>query len=94
MCGETLYFLDIGFEALKLGIEIDGREVHRAENRPQFNHDRRKWTNLHNAGWALLHYGADHVFDDADWFLDSVRTALIRRRRQAGLAPSTGSGNR
>ena len=69
LCGEALYYVDIGFEALKLGIEIDGREVHKAENRPQFNHDRRKWTSLHNAGWELLHYGADHVFDEPDWFV-------------------------
>ncbi len=83
-CGAALYFVDVGFEALKLGIEIDGREVHRAENRPQFNHDRRKWTSLQNAGWALLHFGADHVFDEPDWFIDSVRSGLILRRRQAG----------
>lgn len=39
VCGEALYFLDIGFEALKLGIEIDGREVHKAENREDFIRD-------------------------------------------------------
>ena len=77
-------FVDIGFEALKLGIEIDGREVHKAENRAQFNHDRHKWTQLVNAGWILLHFAADHVFGDPDWYVDSVQAALISRRRQAG----------
>ncbi len=84
MCGESLYFVDVGFEALRLGIEIDGREVHRAENREQFNHDRRKWTCLHNQGWSLLHYGADHIFHEADWFIESVKTAVMLRRRRAG----------
>ena len=84
ICGASLYFVDIGFEALRLGIEIDGREVHKAENRAQFSHDRRKWTCLHNQGWALLHYAADHVFHEADWFVDSVQTALMLRRRRAG----------
>jgi very-short-patch-repair endonuclease len=82
-CGEALYFLDVGFQALKLGIEIDGRGVHRAENRDQFNHDRRKWTCVVNRGWTLLHFGADHVFDDAEFYIDSVRTALMRCRRRA-----------
>ncbi len=83
MCGESLYFVDIGFEALKLGIEIDGREVHKAENREQFNHDRRKWTCLVNAGWTLLHFAADHVFGEADCYVDSVQSALMRLRRRA-----------
>lgn len=74
-----LYFLDIGFEALKLGIEIDGREVHKAENVTQFNHDRRKWTSVHNAGWCLLHFSAAHVFDEAEWTVDSVRRAVAQR---------------
>ena len=83
ICGESLYFVDIGFEALKLGIEIDGREVHKAENREQFNHDRRKWTCLVNSGWTLLHFAADHVFGEADFYVDSVQSALMRLRRRA-----------
>ncbi len=82
LCGETVYFVDIGFEALKLGIEIDGREVHRAENREQFNHDRRKWTCLANQGWMLLHFGADHVFGDPEFYVDSVQAAQVLRRRR------------
>lgn len=81
-CGDALYFLDIAFEALRLGIEIDGREVHKAENREQFNRDRRKWTCLVNEGWTLLHFAADHVFGEGEFFVDSVRTALMCRRRQ------------
>ena len=83
-CGEALYFLDVAFEALKLGIEIDGREVHRAENVRQFHHDRRKWTVLYNEGWALLHFGPEHISGDPDWFVASVQRAQLLRQRRLG----------
>lgn len=57
-----------------------------AENRAQFNHDRHKWTQLGNAGWMLLHFAADHIFDEPDWYVESVQSALILRGRQAGYA--------
>jgi very-short-patch-repair endonuclease len=82
-CGSTLYWVDVGFERLKLGLEIDGREVHKAENVAQFCHDRRKWTTLVNHGWTLLHFAASHVFDEPDWFVETVQTARTRAERRA-----------
>jgi very-short-patch-repair endonuclease len=82
LCGDWLYYLDIGFRALKLGIEIDGREIHSAENVRQFHHDRQKWTTLTLHGWMLLHFAANHLFDEPGWFVDCVQSGVTLRRRQ------------
>ncbi len=83
ICHDELYYLDIAFRHRRLGIEIDGREVHRAENVRQFHHDRRKWTILALSGWTLLHFGADHVFGDPEFFVSSVQRAVARSERRS-----------
>lgn len=77
--GQTQHVLDVVFDDVKLAIEVDGYEFHRAERRLQFHRDRRKWTDLAAAGWIVLHFTWEHLTEDPDWVLSRIREALPRR---------------
>jgi very-short-patch-repair endonuclease len=71
-----LYYVDIAFKALRIAVEIDGYEVHRAENRDQFEHDRRKWSALTAAGWRVLHFTGRHLRDQPEWVIATIRRTV------------------
>jgi very-short-patch-repair endonuclease len=78
------YVIDLVFPALRVAIEVDGYEIHRAENQDQFHRDRRKWTDLAAAGWLVLHFTWPQLTDDQDWVLRRIRQALgLARSRVA-----------
>ncbi len=74
------YVVDVVFPALRVAIEVDGYEIHRAENQDQFHRDRRKWTDLAAAGWLLLHFTWPQLTDDPDWVLRRIRQSLALAR--------------
>lgn len=78
--GRSSHSLDVVFDEVKVAIEVDGYEFHRAEQRLQFHRDRRKWTELAAAGWIVLHFTWEHLTEDPDWVLGRVREALRRAR--------------
>lgn len=80
MVGQVGYVVDLVFGALRVAIEVDGYEVHRAENQEQFHRDRRKWTDLAAAGWIVLHFTWPQLTEDPDWVLDRIRQALTLAR--------------
>jgi very-short-patch-repair endonuclease len=73
-CGERRYYLDVGFAACRVAVEIDGYEVH--SRRPQFHRDRQKWSDLTAAGWRVLHFTYDQLRDEPAWVIDTLRSAL------------------
>ncbi|GAB3757060.1 endonuclease domain-containing protein [Microlunatus parietis] len=75
-CAGHRYPVDVVFERARLIIEVDGYAYHRAENRDQFQRDRRKWTELAAAGWTVLHLTWDHLVFDPGWVVDRVRRVL------------------
>ncbi len=81
--GGTRYVVDIVFLNLRVVIEVDGYEFHRAERQEQFHRDRRKWTDLATAGWIVLHFTWPQLTEDPDWVLESVRRALRLGRARA-----------
>lgn len=83
--GRIRHVVDVVFDELKVAIEVDGYEFHRAEQRLQFHRDRRKWTDLASAGWIVLHFTWEHLTEDPDWVLRRIREALHRAPvRRAG----------
>lgn len=78
-CALRRYFIDLAFVAHRVAIEVDGYEVH--SRRPQFEHDRRKWSDLTAAGWVVLHFTWHQVTEEPDWVIATVRATLRRRSR-------------
>lgn len=66
------YFVDIAFARLKIAIEIDRYEIHRAENREQFEHDRRKGSALTAAGWRVLRFTRRQLRDQPEWVIAMI----------------------
>ena len=71
-----LYFLDIALLALRIAIEIDGYQTHRAENRKQFEQDRGKWSRLTAAGWRVLHFTWLQLTEEPDWVVAVIRRTM------------------
>lgn len=83
LVGQRSYVDDLVFGVLRVAIEVDGYEVHRAENHEQFHRDRRKWTDLAAAGWIVLHFTWPQLTEDPDWVLNRIRQALAVARSRA-----------
>lgn len=83
-------FLDIGFDKLRLAIEIDGYEVH--TGRGTFEHDRLRQNLLTNAGWHVLRFTWLMLVEHPDLVLATIREAIdllngnvtSRRRERRG----------
>ncbi len=74
-CGHR-YFLDVGFEAQKVAIEVDGFEFH--GTRSAFEYDRERGNDLVQDGWRVLHLTAMALGDER---------RLIRRVRDVLRSP-------
>ena len=79
------YFLDIGFEAVRLGIEIDGYEHHRSA--AAFHYDRMRDADLAIADWQIVRLPAG-LTDEADRFAHIVVQLLRARSLALGLPTS------
>lgn len=83
-CGRN-YWLDAGFEAIRLAVEVDGWEFHSSRGAFESDHDR--CNDLSEAGWDLLRFTARMLDDEAE-VARRVRAfisrARARRRRGAG----------
>jgi len=77
------YFLDIAFRAIKLVIEIDGREFHTLPD--VFESDRDRQNALVLDGWVMLRLTYRMLVDRPDYVLATVRSGMELARR---LRPS------
>lgn len=68
------YYIDIGFPAQKLAVEIDGREFHLGEE--EFEHDRWRQNDLVNAGWRVLRFTVRMLEETPHLVLAMLREAL------------------
>ena len=88
------YFLDVEFDGLMLGIEVDGYEVHGPHNREQFQKDRRKWSTLTSVGWRLLHFTWHQLEHESEWVIatvvSSIDLARAEKARGNGFPGSSG----
>lgn len=65
--GSNTYFIDVAFPAVRLAVEIDGREFH--SDRVQFEQDRHRQNALVSAGWTVLRFTWD-MLHDRSWLSD------------------------
>lgn len=69
------YYIDIGFPARKLAVEIDGREFHVGEE--EFEHDRWRQNDLINAGWRVLRFTVRMLEETPHLVLAMIGEALV-----------------
>ena len=74
ICGYP-YWVDIAFPAVKLAIEIDGREFH--EGADVFERDRYRQNDLVNAGWRVLRFTPCMLQDRPAIVAATIRKALL-----------------
>lgn len=77
--GGSMAYLDMGYQRERIGIELDGREVHEAP--AAVFRDRRRQNAVVAEGWQLLRFTWFDVVHDADRFVAEVRRNLKARRR-------------
>lgn len=77
------YFLDIAFDAIKLVIEIDGREFHTLPD--VFETDRVRQNALVLAGWTVLRYTYGQLVNEPNWVLGQIRAGMALARHRAEL---------
>ncbi len=83
------YWLDVGFEAERVALEVDGFEFH--NSRSAFEYDRGRANDLVRDGWGLLRVTWLMLEDEdrlLNWILGVVRRR--RRRREAARARAAG----
>ena len=76
ICGYP-YWIDIAFPAVKLAIEVDGREFH--EGADVFERDRYRQNDLVNAGWRVLRFTPRMLRDRPAIVAETIRKALQAR---------------
>lgn len=70
------YYVDVGFPAIKLAVEIDGRQFHTGSE--VFESDRWRQNNLVLAGWTVLRFTWDMVTKFPDQVIAAIRRAMSR----------------
>ncbi|MDX6212578.1 MAG: hypothetical protein QOF82_1665 [Frankiales bacterium] len=80
-CGGFPYRIDLGYPALRLGIEADGRAVHGSAD--AVLNDRRRQSALLAAGWLILRFTWDDVVDRPDYVVSAVRQAISQSSGRA-----------
>lgn len=75
------YFLDMGFDQWRVGVEYDGR--HHAGNSIQYAWDQRRREDITLTGWRLVTAVSEDVYVDPAAFLDRLDAAV----RAAGGTP-------
>ena len=73
--GRAVFYLDMGWEELKVAVEYDGE--HHRTRRSQYSYDIRRMEMLARRGWIVIRVTAD---DSADDIVRRVRDVLARRR--------------
>jgi very-short-patch-repair endonuclease len=73
VCGYP-YWVDIAFPAVKLAVEIDGREFH--EGTHVFERDRYRQNDIVNAGWRVLRFTPRMLQDRPAIVAATIRKAL------------------
>ena len=76
---------DIAIEAIKLAIEIDGREFHTKEENFENDHVRRKA--FVRAGWTVLEFTVREITEDPELMIEIIKETEARLRRQQHPAP-------
>lgn len=77
-----LYYLDIAFRRVRLGIEIDGREHHSTWDAVAADHRRDR--QLAAAGWHMVRFPAAEVLRSPGKFVREVTEIVARRRSDFG----------
>lgn len=77
------YFLDFGFESVKLGVEVDGRDFHSAPADQE--RDRRRGAYLAKCGWTILRFSASDVMNNSMTVSDKISVALSRLQKHKGI---------
>jgi very-short-patch-repair endonuclease len=73
-------FIDLGIEALKYGVEIDGFLNHMA----RFAADRRRFRMVAvECGWIIAPYAVEEIADHLDAVADEIAAEVQRRQRRA-----------
>ena len=71
--GRTAGRVDLAYKENKVGIEYEGARHREAA---VFQHDLRRLNRLHLAGWKILRFGPDDVFNRPEHIVEEVRRAL------------------
>lgn len=83
-------FVDVGWRALRTGVEVDGYAFH--GNRQSFEDDRRREQRLLAQGWVLMHVTWRQCVDNPDEVLSNLTDLLRIRAHGCGVtAPLLGS---
>jgi len=72
--GGHRFYIDLAFPALRLAIEVDGYEYHRAADR--FQADRTKQNALIAAGWRVLRFTWADLEDRPEYVIGRIRQLL------------------
>ncbi|CAM3824461.1 type IV toxin-antitoxin system AbiEi family antitoxin domain-containing protein [Smaragdicoccus niigatensis] len=75
-------YLDIGFEELRIGLEIDGWRWHKDSHRN--GKDMQRQNSIVLAGWTILRYDWHRLANDADGVLEEVQAAVGLRASLVG----------
>lgn len=78
----VIAYADIGFQRLRLALEIDGRQWH--DNDRAFESDRACDERLALLGWQVVRFAARRVFADPTGFAKATAALVATRSRQLG----------
>jgi very-short-patch-repair endonuclease len=71
---------DIAFEAVKVGIEIDGRRFHDEAIDPEaFEKDHQRQLALARAGWMIIRVTVRQLLEQADLVIATIRSVITER---------------
>lgn len=77
--GTSSYAADLRFDRLRLAIEVDGFDPH--TRREVFENDRRRGNAFALDGWTVLHFTPRQIYDEPDWVLAQIRSAITMLSR-------------
>jgi very-short-patch-repair endonuclease len=81
--GQTLFFIDLGYEDVKLGLEFDGVDPHTGVDprtgELRFHRDRRRLRELSRYGWVILTFTAEDVLRRGELLVREVEAGLLER---------------
>lgn len=77
-CGDTMFWLDLGYPEYRIGIEYDGRQHHTLP--ADRHHDERRRTQIRSAGWEIVVIRAEDLCTHPRALLESVLDTLLTGR--------------
>ncbi|MGZ4444200.1 MAG: type IV toxin-antitoxin system AbiEi family antitoxin domain-containing protein [Nocardioidaceae bacterium] len=81
--GRTVYWLDLGVEALRFGAEYDGKEFHSSPEDREHDRQRRKWMR-DERGWLVRVFERDDVYGPLEDAGLVLRQGIHEARRRLG----------